>query len=385
MNYWSVKFFGKTNTIITIFKFIVPILIVIVMFANMDFTNFNVGGAEPGGIHGVFQAVVGAGVAFAFLGFRQAVDFAGEARNPQRNLPIAILLSITLCLGLYVLLQIAFIGAVPAEMLNQGWATINWESPWAQLAQTLGIIWLANLVLFDAVVSPAACGNAYFSGTARMMFAWAKNGYFYSIFAKVDKRTGLPRGALWLSMIMGIAWTLPEQFQTWGGLIGAVSSALILTYLTGPVSAGALRKRSPNLKRPFYLKGMGLIAPLSFASASLVAYWSGFDTLILLIGLTIGSLVLFFAFADNDEKIQKNLKEDFRSSLWLLVYFVFLLVISYVGSFGPANSEGEKTHQLITGPWDSIILAIGSIIIYYFGVKTSLKTPRITKDEEEQE
>src|SRR5699024_1606388 len=175
VNYWSVKFFGKANTIVTIFKFIVPVLIVVIMILNMDFSNFGAGGtADPGGVHGIFEAVVGAGIAFAFLGFRQAVDFAGEARKPQRDLPIAIILTITVCLLLYVLLQVAFIGAVPVDVLKQGWASINWSSPWAQLAQTLGIIWLANIVLIDAVISPAACGNAYFSGTARMMFAWAK-------------------------------------------------------------------------------------------------------------------------------------------------------------------------------------------------------------------
>lgn len=375
INYWSVNFFGKTNTVWTLFKFIVPILIIIFLLMSIQPGNFHAGGASPGGLHGVFKAVVAAGIAFAFLGFRQSVDFAAEAKNPQKDVSLSIILSICLCLVLYVLLQIAFIGAVPGSSLSHGWASINWNSPWAKLAGVLGIVWLQGLVLIDAVVSPAGTGNIFLSGTARTMFAFAKNGYFYSLFAKVDKRTGLPRGALWLALIMGIAWTLPGQFQTWAGLIGAVTSAFVLTYMIGPISALSFRKTRPDMARPFKLKGMSWISPLAFIAASLIAYWSGWSTLVLLIPITVGSLVLYFAFVDKDEKFRKNLKEDFRSCIWLFVYYAFMMVISYLGSFGPG--------KVIPGPWDTVIAGLGSLVFFYWGVGSALKEPRITTDEDE--
>ncbi|WP_077327947.1 APC family permease [Virgibacillus siamensis] len=383
INYWSVNFFGKFNTFITFFKFVVPILIVIMLLLNADFSNFSAGGADPGGLHGIFKAVVAAGIAFSFLGFRQAVDFAGEAKNPQRDVPWAIVLSVVLCLGLYVLLQLAYVAAVPGDMLSNGWAGIELTSPWAKLAGVLGIVWLANLVLLDSAISPAATGNIFLSGTARVMFAWAKNGYFYSVFAKVDKRTGLPRGALWLAMIMGIAWTLPTQFQAWSGLIGAVTFSFVLTYMTGPVSVTALRKSAPDLKRPFVLKGLGFIGPLTFMAASLVALWSGWSNIILLVSITVCSIVLFFAFADKDESIRKNLKEDFKASGWLFGYYVFLVLMSLIGSFGPTTESGEMPYQLLAGPWDSVVMALGSLGIFYWGVNSALKKARITDDEEE--
>lgn len=257
INYWNITFFAKTNTFLTFFKFVVPILIIIILFLNADFSNFSAVGSDPGGIHGVFKAVVAAGIAFAFLGFRQAVDFAAEARNPQKDVPKAIILSIVLCLGLYLLLQLAYIVAIPDSVISGGWASIDWTSPWARLAEMLGVVLLANLVLLDSAISPAATGNIFLSGTARVMFAWAKDGYFYSIFRKVDPRTGLPRGALWLALIMGIALTLPAQFQVWTGLVSACTAAFVLTYIVGPVSAVAFRKRVPDMARPFRLQGMG--------------------------------------------------------------------------------------------------------------------------------
>ena len=374
INYWSVNFFGKTNTIVTFFKFVVPLLIVIMLLLNMDVSNFSATGADPGGIHGVFQSVVAAGIAFAFLGFRQSVDFAAEARNPQRDTAWAIIISIFLCLGLYVLLQFAFLGAVPGDVLAKGWASINWESPWAELAKTLGIIWLANLVLVDAAISPAATGNIFLSGTARVMFAWAKNGYFYSIFAKVDKRTGLPRASLWLALIMGIAWTIPANFQTWAGLVGAVTTAFVLTYMTGPVSAEALRNRAPELPRPFKLRGLRWISPLAFIAATLLILWSGWSVISLLVILLVASLVFYFAFVDKDETLRKNLKEDFKASIWLFGYYAFMLIMTYFSTFGPGKA--------IPGPWDSILTGVLSLVFYYWGVHSALKVPRITEDEE---
>ncbi|HEU5138453.1 MAG TPA: APC family permease [Bacillales bacterium] len=375
INYWSVNFFGKTNTFITFFKFIVPILIIIMLFANADFSNFSMGGAEPGGIKGVFKAVVAAGIAFAFLGFRQAVDFAAEARNPQKDISRAIIYSVGLCLGLYLLLQLAFIVAVPDSLIGSGWASIEMTSPWAKLAETLGIIWLANLVLIDSAISPAATGNIFLSGTARVMFAWAKNGYFYSIFAKVDKRTGLPRGALWLALIMGVAWTIPANFQTWAGLISAVTAAFVLTYMTGSVSAASLRKTRPDMERPFKLGGMSWIAPLAFVASSFIAYWSGWANLSLLIFIIVGSLALYFAFVDKDQKFRSNLKEDFKSCIWMFGYYAFMLIMSWLGTYGPG--------KVIPAPWDTVITGIGCIFIFYWGVNSALKEPRIEDAEEE--
>lgn len=220
LNYWSVNIFGKTNTIITFLKFAVPLLTIILLLTQANWGNFSVGGAVPGGLHGIAKAVASGGIVFAFLGFRQAVDFGAEAKNPQRDIPLAIILAVLLGAVIYVLLQIAFVAAVPASELGNGWAGIHFKSPFAGLATAIGLGWLANLLLIDAVISPAGTGNIYLSGTARTLFAWAKNGYFYSIFQKVDPRTGVPRGALWLTLILSALWTLPVQFKMWPFICG---------------------------------------------------------------------------------------------------------------------------------------------------------------------
>lgn len=386
INYWSVNFFGKVNTIVTLFKFIVPILIIIILLTHAHISNFSQGGATPGGLHGVLTAVTGAGIVFSYLGFRQAVDFGSEARNPQRDIPLAILLSVLIGAALYLLLQFAFIGAVPAEVLKHGWANITFDQPYADISKALGIFWLVNLVYLDAVISPTGTGNVYMAGTSRVLFAWAKKGIFYSIFGKVNQRTGIPRGAVWLSLILSIAWILPNwgafKFSNWGVLINAVTSATVMTYMIGPISQASLRKSNPDLPRPFKLGGWKILSPIAFIFATWIIYWSGFTTDALLITLTLGSLILYFAFMDRDKGTRARLKEDWKSALWLIVYYLFIFVMTFIGSFGPADAKGN-IHAIIAGPWDSLIVAVGAIIIYYWGVNSALKKPQFDTDDEE--
>jgi amino acid transporter len=378
LNYWSVNVFGKFNTIITTIKFLVPILTVIILLTHFHVSNMSVGGAKPGGASGIFEAVSLSGIAFAFLGFRQAVDFGAEAKRPQRDIPLAIIFSITLGTLMYLLLQFAFLGAVPAAALANGWANLSFvQAPYADLAKSLGILWLMNIIFVDAVISPSGTGNIYLSGTTRVLFAWAKSGLFYSLFRKVDARTGIPRGALWLSVALSIIWILPAHLNFWQGLVGNVTSATVLTYMIGPISLGALRKTAPDMHRPFRLRGSSIIAPLAFIAASLIIFWSGWTTNLEILGITLVSLVLYFAFMDK-EGMRDRIRSDWKSGSWLVAYFIFMLIMSRLGNYQlPAGAK-----PIIASPWDSVIVAVCAIIFYYWGVNSALAVPEIDEDDE---
>lgn len=379
LNYWSVNVFGKFNSVVTTIKFVVPALTIVILLAHFHAGNLAVGGAKPGGFRGVFEAVSLSGIAFAYLGFRQAVDFGGESKNPQRDIPWAIILSILLATGLYLLLQFAYLGAVPhGQLVQSGWAGLSFaKAPFAQLAGSLGILWLMNLLFVDALISPSGTANIYLSGTTRVLFAWAKTGLFYSVFRKVDARTGIPRGALWLSFLMAIAWILPAHVSVWQGLVDDVTSATVLTYMVGPISAGALRRSAPDLPRPFRLRGFRVIAPLAFVAASCIIYWSGWQTNMYLISMILGSLILYFAFMDR-EGLRGMIWQDCKAGIWLIVYYLFIGFMSAVGSF-----TGKGMTSWIHGPWDTAVVAIGSLVIYYWGVASAPAKPVFDSDDDE--
>ncbi|MDQ0188893.1 APC family permease [Alicyclobacillus cycloheptanicus] len=380
LNYWSVNVFGKFNTVITAIKFLVPLLTIVVLFTHFHGSNLAVGGAKPGGTAGVFQAVSMSGIAFAYLGFRQAVDFGAESKRPQRDIPLAIIFAILLATLLYLLLQFAYLGAVPhGQLLKAGWAGLTFtQAPYAELAQSLGALWLMNVIFVDAVISPSGTGNIYLSGTTRVLFAWARTGLFYTWFRKVDARTGIPRGALWLSLLLSIAWILPAHQSFWSGLVGNVTSATVLTYMVGPISLASLRKTAPDMERPFRLGAISIVSPLAFIAASLIIYWSGWTTNFEIIGMVLASLVLYFAFIDR-EGTRNRLKSDWKTGAWLVVYYVFMLVVSRLGNY--QLPTGAK--PVLPNGVDDLIVAVGALIIYYWGVNSAMKKPEIDTDDEE--
>src|SRR5262249_5960117 len=111
----------KGHSAITWLKVPIPVLTLLLLF-HFHGGNFNSpGGFLPLGTKALFAAIPGAGMIFAYLGFEQADQLAGEIKDPSRNLPRAIITAILLCTAIYVMLQIVFIGALHPSTLNGGW------------------------------------------------------------------------------------------------------------------------------------------------------------------------------------------------------------------------------------------------------------------------
>ncbi|QQE77420.1 APC family permease [Alicyclobacillus sp. SO9] len=377
LNYWSVNVFGKVNSIVTAFKFVVPILVLVILLGHMHGVNFSSHGFAPHGFTGVESAVSTAGIVFAFLGFRQAVDFAGEAKNPQRNVPLAIIMAITIAAVLYVLLQIAFVGAIPGQDLASGWTKglrVTFKAPYADLATALGVMWLATLTKIDAVISPSGTGNIYLASTSRVIYAWAKTGTFFKLFAKVNKKTGVPRASLWLTFILSVFWTLP--FPTWNKLVGVISSATVMTYIIGPISASALRSTASDLKRPFKLGGIRIIAPLAFIVSSLIIYWTGWKVDSWLIGLQVVVWLVYLLLQTKMPKDKYSIRQQLSASWWLIAYYVLMFFVSLLGS---KSFDGLN---VLSTPWDQIAVVVIAIVCYYWGVASAVRVPHYQESPE---
>ena len=214
------------------------------------------------GAHGVQGAVSAGGIIFAYLGLTPIISVASEVKRPQFTIPFALILSVVLATVIYVVLQVAFLGAVPTDMLANGWSGLSdkFPLPYRDIAMLLGLGWLALLVVSDAIISPSGCGNIYMAATPRVIYAWSNSNTFFRIFTRVDPKSGIPRYALWLTFALSVFWTMP--FPSWDKLISVVSAALVLSYALAPVTVGALRRNAPELERPFYVKGFTVLGSL---------------------------------------------------------------------------------------------------------------------------
>jgi len=376
LNYFSVKTFAKANNIISVFKFVVPVLVIVVLLTHFHPGNLTIHGLAPSGLSGVEAAVSAGGIIFAYLGLTPIVSVASEVRDPQRTIPIALILSVVLSTIIYVLLQLAFLGGIPTAMLTGGWGGMDkaFVLPYHDIALALGFGWLATLVVCDAVISPSGTGNIYMNATPRIVYGWARSGGFMPVLTRIDAKSGIPRPALWLSFSLSVFWTLP--FPSWEALIQVVSAALVLSYAVAPVTVAALRRSAPELERPFFVRGFAVLGPLSFAVAALIVYWSGWSTLSWLLGLQVVVFAGYVIIKRATGAPRDALAQQVRSSLWLIGFYVLVMLVSALGTFGGSGS--------IPHPWDSAAVFVLSILIYYWGASTGLPASALDLDDDDE-
>lgn len=360
INNVGVRAFKFVNTPLTIWKFALPALTIIVLLitAHPGPAPKAAAAFMPFGISGVFSAVASSGIIFAYLGFRQAVDLAGEAKNPSRDVPRAVIAAIVIGAVVYFFLQLAFLHAVPAKDLAKGWSTIQFSAPFANLATIANLTWLAFLLHVDGVLSPSGTGLVYTSTTARVTYAMSRNQYFPKVFGRLSSRSGVPTAALIMGFILGMLFMLP--FPSWQKMVGFVSSATVLTYIVGPISAMVLRRDAPDLPRPTRIGGLPIIAPIAFVVASLIIYWSGWSTVEVVLGAALGGLIIYLIYFDLHAAQGTWNVSEIKRGLWMPIYLVILGAMSAIGSFGGSG--------LVKSPYDEFIVIVLALIAFYVGI-----------------
>lgn len=377
LNYWGVKLFARANTAITLFKFAIPALTIAgLMIAGFHPGNFNIvehGGFAPNGMSAVLTAVATSGIVFAFNGFQSPVNLAGEARDPGRSIPFAVVGSILLATVIYLLLQVAYIGALSPEQLAGGWHMVSFSSPFAELAIALGLNWLAIVLYFDAFLSPSGTGTTYMATTSRMIYAMERNRTLPEIFGRVHPLYGVPRPAMWFNL--AISFIFMFFFRGWDSLAAVISVATVISYLTGPISVMALRHAAPEMHRPLRLPGLSLIAPFAFVCASLILYWARWPLTGQIIVLVVVALPVYFYYQAKDK--WRGFRRDFKASWWLIGYLPCMALCSYIGSkeFGGLG--------VLPYGWDMLIVAALSLGFYHWGVKSGWRTPYLSEEREQ--
>src|SRR6478609_2989796 len=375
INFLGIRLLALTNSVATWWKIAVPLLVIIVLsFSNFNTGNFTAAeGFSANGFHGVLAAISTSGIIFSYLGFEQADQLAGEAKNPRRDIPIAIIGAMIIGIVIYVALQVAFLVALPDTPIGKTWDAQGkglytlFTGPFAEVATLLSLGWLAWIIYADAVISPAGTGLIYTTGSSRVSYGLSRNGYVPTPFEWVNER-GVPWVGLIAAFVTGCICFLP--FPSWQSLVGLITSASVLMYAGAPLSLGVFRRRLPDADRPYRLPAAGFMAPFGFVISGLVILWSGWDTdwklgVAILIGYAI--LGISRAFNLND----KSPHLHWRSASWLPAYLVGLGIIVYISSFGPMRNP-------ILGDYLGILVTVVfSVAIYYWALAVALPTEEI--------
>jgi len=367
LNFLAVRLFARVNSTITWWKVAIPILTIIIFFFHFHPGNFTAGpgGFFPVSVKTMFGTIPAVGIVFSYLGFEQADQLAGEIKDPQRNLPRAVIIACCLGTAIYILCAVVLMGAVPPSELTHGFIGISSTNPiaiypFAAVAGLAGLGFWATILHIDAFVSPFGTGMIYQTATSRVGYGLARNRYFPQIFQWTD-RNGVPWFSLIMAFAFGLVFLLP--FPSWKSLVGLVTSASVLMYAGAPLSLSAFRNRLPDASRPYRMPASWFIAPLGSLICSFLIYWSGFETVWKLgICLVIGYVLIGVSMAFDPQRPPL----DWKSAQWLPFYLVGMGVISWQGQYGPDN-----TFRIPFG-WDFVVVAVFTLAIYYWAVAVSL-------------
>ncbi len=362
LNLLGIRWVLAVNSTLVWWKIVIPVLTVIaLLLSSFHASNITAHGFAPTGLPGILSAVSTTGIVFSYLGFRQAIELAGETRNPRRTLPIAILGSVIICIVIYIGLQAAFIYAVDPASIAGGWAKLSFKGvagPFAGLATLAGLSWLSVLLYIDAFVSPAGTGIIYCSTTARVVYATGKEGLMTQAFAKVSG-PGVPWVALLVTLAFSVFFFFP--FPSWQTIVGYISSVSVLSYGIGPVVLFTLRRTLPvdMHPRPFLLRGAAAIAPLSFIVSNLIVYWSGATNDNFMFGMLAVFFVLFIIWELATKRSLDHLQ--WRGAWWLAPYFFGMWLLTYIGPkalTGGTGLMGEASGMLAVAIFSVVILFV---------------------------
>ncbi|MDX3195554.1 APC family permease [Streptomyces sp. MN03-5084-2B] len=238
---------SKLTTVLFVVMLAAVLTTIVAAFSHFSASQafaFTPGAFSSAG-EGTFWGGLGAGLVIAiydYLGYNTSAYLGGEVRTPGRTLPRSIIFSIVGIMGLYFLLQIGVLGSIPLDQLKTAKSVAS-----SVLEQVWGT-GVAKSVTVLIVIAAIASVFAGLLGGSRVPFEAARDKVFLPVFGKLHPKLHLPTAgvlAMGAITIVGSLFTLTEVINA------AVATLVIIQSLAQVAAIVVLRRRQPNLKRPY--------------------------------------------------------------------------------------------------------------------------------------
>ncbi|MFD7261555.1 amino acid transporter [Streptomyces sp. NPDC059874] len=230
---------ARINSIMVAVKIVTLLLFIGIGFMGIKAGNY--APLAPLGITGISAGA--ASLFFSYIGFDAASTAGEEAKNPKRDLPRAIMLSLLIVTLLYVVVAFVAVGAMPWQ---------DFEGTEAALAQIMtdvsGHSFWGVVLAAGAVVAIASVVFAVLYGQTRILFAMSRDGLVPKVFAKVDEKTGAPRANV---VIVSLFCGVLASFIPLGKLADATSIGTLFAFGLVNIAVVVLRKTRPDMPRTF--------------------------------------------------------------------------------------------------------------------------------------
>lgn len=291
LNYVGVKRAGEFQLVFTLLKVVIILAIAAVCFgggsaAGGSWSHFGglYAGAK-GGLAGFMAALVAA--LWAYDGWNDLNMVAGEVKQPERNIPIALIAGVATVGILYVLVNAAVQYVLPVNAIASS------QRPASDaVALVMGRMG-AGLVSLGMALSMLVTLNGTIMSGARVPFAVARDRYFFSALAEVHPRFHTPSGAIVVQAVLSIfLLLLGGNFRQ---LFSLAIFAEWLFYMIAGSTVFVFRSREPDAQRPYRMWGYPLVPALFVITSALLLYYtftenlrnSGLGLLVILAGIPV--------------------------------------------------------------------------------------------------
>jgi basic amino acid/polyamine antiporter, APA family len=261
--------------------------------------------------HGVFGefgwsgVMRGAGkIFFAYIGFDAVSTAAQEAKNPQKDMPVGILGSLTICTILYIVTSWLLTGVISYTRLNVG-------APIALGIAETGVQWGEFLVLIGTILGLSTVMLVMLLGQSRVFFSMSRDGLLPHWAGAVHPRFRTP----WISsIVVGVFVAFLPAILPIGILNEMTSIGTLLAFVIVCAGVWVLRKRRPDLHRPFKTPLVPLVPILGIVSALVLMIPLPLATWIRLVIWLIIGMVIYLTYGCKHSRVQQHLAANGRVS-----------------------------------------------------------------------
>ena len=246
------------------------------------------------GVSGIFRA---AGIIFfAYIGFDAVSTAAQEAKNPERDMPIGILGSLIICTILYILVAGVLTGLV-------NYTDLNVPDPLAIGIDLTGVRWGSFLVKIGALMGLTSTIVVMLLGQSRVFFSMSRDRLLPGWFSAIHPRFRTP----WISTLtVGIFVAVLAASLPINVLDEMVSIGTLLAFVIVCIGVWILRRRSPELPRPFRTPLVPLVPILGIViSLAMMVSLTGITWIRLVVWLTIG-MFIYFGYSRHHSRVQRG-------------------------------------------------------------------------------
>lgn len=289
----GIKASARFISVMVFVKITAVLTFLILAFSKVEASNW-----QPFMPYGFGGVVTGAAIVFfAYIGFDAVSTAAEEAKNPQRDMPIGIIVSLLVCTVLYISVAAVLTGVVPYTELNQ-------PAPVAYALDKLGYRWGSALVSAGAVTGLTSVLVVLLMGQPRIFFAMSRDGLLWPWAAKVHPRFHTPHRT---QILTGVIVAILAAFVDIGTAAELTNIGTLFAFTLVCGGIWVLRRSEPDLRRTFRCPLVPLVPILGMATCLWLMASLPLLTWIRFLVWMAAGLVIYFTYSRRHSKLARKI------------------------------------------------------------------------------